>query len=384
MRDVIIIGLGVMGSAAAHRLALQGCRVLGIDQYAPPHTHGSSHGLSRIYRQAYFEDSRYVPLLLRAFELWQELEAATSQRLLHLTGSLVIGPDSGVLVRRSAESARAFNLPSERLTAAEVQRRFPAFHVQPHTTALLEHNAGYLDAEASVRAQLAEAARAGAELRVEERVLDWKADAGGVTVRTTAGTYSAAHLVITAGPWAPEILAGLGLPLRVTRQVLYWFEPQDAIELYGKDRMPVYLFEAENNQPLVYGFPWTGTAEEGVKVAVHGSDDVCTPESVDREIRPRDEQYIRAQLARTLPRLAGRLLHAETCLYTMTPDEHFILDAHPEHANVTLAAGFSGHGFKFAPVIGEALAQLVTAGASPFDLRLFNIDRFQAVQAVTR
>ena len=377
MWDVIVIGLGAMGSAAAHRLSKRGCRVLGIDQYIPPHIHGSSHGRSRIYRQAYFEDSRYVPLLLRAYDLWRELENESGQQLLHLTGSLVIGSAGGPMVARSAESAQAFHLPHEMMSASELQRRYPAFKVEPDTTALLEHNAGYLEAEASVSAQLSEATRAGAELRLSERVLEWSAESGGVTVRTNACTYSAAHLVITAGPWAPEVLCSLGLPLRVTRQVLYWFEPQDHMELYGKDRMPVYLFEAEHGEPLVYGFPWTGTASEGVKVAVHGSEELCTPESVDRSIRPSDEEYIRARLARTLPRLAGRLQRAETCLYTMTPDENFILDTHPEHANVTLATGFSGHGFKFAPVIGEVVAQLVLDGTSDHDLDLFALNRFR-------
>lgn len=376
MRDVIIIGLGAMGSAAAHRLSKHGFRVLGFDQLTPPHSEGSSHGRTRIYRQAYFEDGRYVPLLLRVFDLWRELEADSGEDLLHLTGGLVVGSATGELVRRSAESATMFNLPHEIIAPEDLRRRYPAFHFEPETTALLEHNAGYVEAETSVRAQLAEAARRGAELRLNERVLGWTADRAGVTVRTSAGTYSAAHLVITAGPWAPEILRDLGLPLRVTRQVLYWFEPVDDVELYIKDRMPVYLIEPEKGAPLVYGFPWTGTASEGVKVAVHGTEEVCTPESVERRIRPEDEQYIRARLARTLPRLAGRLLRAETCLYTMTPDEHFIIDAHPQHANVTLAAGFSGHGFKFAPVIGEILAQLATNGDSEYDLALFGINRF--------
>ena len=380
MRDVIIIGLGAIGSATAHRLAQRGWRVLGLDQYAPPHTHGSSHGLTRIYRQAYWEDSRYIPLLLRAFDLWRELEAESGRPLLHLTGSLVIGSKTGQMVQRSQESASKFKLPYEMLTADELRRRYPAFYAQPDTTALLEQNAGYLEAESSVRVQLDQAARAGAELRVNERVLDWQADRGGVTVRTTAGTYSAAHLVITAGPWAPEVLAQLGLPLRVTRQVLYWFQPEDGEELYAADRLPVYLFEAEAGELLVYGFPWSGTPSEGVKVAVHGSEEVCTPESVERQIRPADEEYIRARLAHTLPRLAGRLLRAETCLYTMTPDENFIVDAHPEHQNVTIAAGFSGHGFKFSPVMGELLAQLVIDGTSPYDLELFSLNRFQAAR----
>ena len=369
-----------MGSAAAHHLSKRGCRVLGFDQYDPPHNLGSSHGQTRIYRQAYFEDIRYVPLLLRAFDLWRELEAASGQDLLHLTGSLVIGSPAGHLVQRSAESAQSFRLPHEMLSTAELGRRYPAFCLESDTIALLERNAGYVEAESSVRAQLTQAAAAGAELHRCERVLGWSAQGNGVTVHTTDRSYSAAHLVITAGPWTPEVLRGLGLPLRVTRQVLYWFEPIDGVELYRKERMPCYLCEAPNGDPLVYGFPLSGPASEGVKVAVHGLPEECTPESVRREIRVEDEAYIRARLAGTLPRLAGRLIRAETCLYTMTPDEHFIIDAHPEHSNVTLAAGFSGHGFKFSPVIGEIVAQLITGEKAAFDLDLFALNRFSTAR----
>ena len=191
-------------------------------------------------------------------------------------------------------------------------------------------------------------------------------------------TYSAKRLIITAGPWAPQILAELDLPLRVTRQVLCWFAPQGGVEDFRPDHCPVYLLESQPGQPLLYGFPLTGPDSEGVKVALHGIEEVCTPETVDREIRPDDESTIRERLATTMPRLAGRLLRAETCLYTMTPDEHFIIDTHPRHAAVTLIAGLSGHGFKFAVVLGEVLADLATNGKSSFDLSLFSLDRFVA------
>jgi sarcosine oxidase len=375
--DMIVLGLGAMGSATAMHLADRGYRTRAFDQFAPPHDQGSSHGKSRIVRQAYFEDSRYVPLLLRAYELWRKLEHDVDQRLLHLTGALVIGPETGALVSRSAESARQFHLPHELLDYAELRRRYPVFELPSNTCALLEHNAGYLVPELCIEQQMKQAARNGAQLHLNEPVLEWRVEPGdaGVVVRTNRASYTAERLIITAGPWTPRILAEFDLPLRVTRQILFWFEPKASIEGFRDDRLPVYLLEPDGEQPLLYGFPLTGAESEGVKVALHGSEEVCTPESVWREVRPQDEQSIRERLENTLPSLAGRLLRAETCLYTMTPDEHFLISAHPQHANVTLAAGFSGHGFKFAPVIGEVLADLATVGKSSYDLGLFSLDR---------
>ncbi len=373
-----------MGSAAAQHLAERGCSVRGFDQFTPPHVYGSSHGLSRIFRQAYFEDHRYVPLLMRSFELWQRLERDSGEHLLQITGSLVLGPRDGELVRRSAESATLFGLPHETLTSADIKRRFPVFHVEPEWRGLLEHNAGYLRPEACVKQQLHQAEKAGALLHTNDRVLAWHADqhGSGVTVRAAGGIYEADHLVITAGPWAPQLLSELGLPLRVTRQVLCWFQPKESIEHFREDRLPVYLIEGDEETPLLYGFPLTGAQNEGVKVALHGSEDDCTPESCDRNILASDEHRIRARLAGTLPGLAGRLLHAETCLYTMTPDENFLLGPHPQHAAVTIAAGFSGHGFKFAQVIGEMLANSALEREKVPIPNLFSISRFDRSTSV--
>ena len=377
--NVIVIGLGAMGSAAAQHLAERGCKVRGFDRFSPPHVFGSSHGLTRIFRQAYFEDRRYVPLLMRSFELWKRLERDTGVRLLHLPGALVLGPESGELVKRSAESAQEFNLPYELLSARELKQRYPVFSIEPHSHAVLERDAGYLRPEACLEQQLRQAVIAGAQINTNEPVLEWTAgqNASGVTVRTATQTYEADHLVITAGPWAPQLLADLNLPLIVTRQVLCWFEPTNSIEPYREERLPVYLIEGRGRQRLLYGFPLTGHDSEGVKVALHGSDDVCTPESVGRDIVPADEDAIRERLAEVMPELGGRLLRAETCLYSMTPDEHFLLGAHPHYPAVTIAAGFSGHGFKFAPVIGERLADLLLKAETTRDVELFSLDRFR-------
>ncbi len=376
--DVIVIGLGAMGSAVTAYLAENDHRVAAFDRYTPPHSQGSSHGLSRIFRQAYWEDPRYVHLLLRARELWDKLERDSGTKLLHRTGGLMIGPEDGQLVRRSEESARQFGLSHEMFSAQELKRRWPAFRTKAGDVGLLEHNAGYLTPELCVEQQLIQAARAHARLHYNEPVLEWSANPGSVSVRTARGVYSAEHLIITAGPWAPEVLAEMGLPLRVTRQVQYWFEPKEPMDLFREDRLPIYMFETEDGEPLVYGFPLTGPDSEGVKVAVHGSNERCTPETICREVRPEDEHYIRQRLAETLPSLAGRLLRAETCLYTMTPDENFILGTHPHHPAVTVAAGFSGHGFKFASAVGEVLGELVTTGRTSQDIAMFSPTRFAA------
>ena len=384
--DVIVLGLGAVGSAAAMHLAQRGLRVRGFDQYTPPHTLGSSHGRSRIFRQAYFEDARYVPMLLRAYELWRKLEQDSGHLLLHITGALVLGVPRGDLVARSAESAQQFDLPHQVLGAAELRRRYPMFQIADDAEALLEHNAGYLVPEACIEQQLRQAQSNRAQLHFNEPVIAWEAGTGtkGVTVRTSSGTYSAERLVITSGPWAPQLLADLHLPLRVTRQVLCWFAPKSGVEEFRPDRCPVYIFESQPGQPPLYGFPLTGPDSEGVKVALHGSEEVCTPETIDRAIRPEDESLMRERLNAAIPGLAGRLLRAETCLYTMTPDEHFIIDTHPHHQAVTLIAGLSGHGFKFASVLGEILADLSTTQRSSFDLRLFSLDRFAATTSASQ
>jgi sarcosine oxidase len=382
MGAIIVVGLGAMGSSTALHLAHRGHRVLGFDQFTPPHTHGSSHGETRIIRKSYWEDPRYVPLLLRAYELWRRLEVDTGQSLLHITGGLMIGRVDGDLVARSTASAEQFDLRHEVLSAAQIRRLYPAFRIDDDWAALWETDAGYLNPEACVEQQLQQAALAGSELHFDEAMMEWDAlPGGGVSVRTTRATYTADHLVITAGPWAPHILRELNLPLRVTRQVVYWFEPTGSIELFRRERMPIYIREMEKGKPLLYGFPLTGTDTEGVKVGLHGSDDFCSPDTVNRAIGPDEEHIIRERLADALPLLAGRLLRAETCLYTMTHDEHFVIDTHPEFPQVTLAAGFSGHGFKFASVLGEVLADLATDCSPTYDLELFSLRRFEGVSS---
>jgi sarcosine oxidase len=375
--NIIVIGLGAMGSATAQHLAERGHRVLAFDQFKPPHTQGSSHGQTRIIRKSYWEDPRYVPLLLRAYELWHKLERDTNRSLLHLTGGLMIGRADGDLVMRSTASAEQFNLPHKILSHSELKRLYPMFIVRENMAALWEHDAGFLYPEACVQQQLNQASRAGADLRYNEQVIEWSTlPGGGVSVRTSQGVYNSDRLVITAGPWAPQILSTMYLPLRVTRQVLCWFEPLSAPDFFHENRFPIFLLQPESDSRVLYGFPSISPDFEGVKVALHGSHDVCTPETVVRAILPEDERVVRDRLAETMPTLAGRLLHAETCLYTMTPDEHFIIDKHPDYPQVSMAAGFSGHGFKFASVVGEILADMAMDLPPKFDLGLFSARRF--------
>jgi len=350
-------------------------RVLGIEQFTSPHDKGSSHGSSRIIRQAYHESPDYIPLVLRAYELWRKLESDAGARLLNITGGLTLGPPDGQMVPHTVAAARKHSIPFEVMEAGEARRQFPALTPLDGDVGVLEPNAGYLIPEECIRAHLELAAASGAEIHFEEKVLEWRADADGVRVRTDAGTYEAGHLVITAGPWANQALADL-FPLRVTRQVMAWIAPLGGVEPFLPERFPVFLMEHPDGPPG-YGFPAMDGPEGGMKVAIHGSDDVCTPETVDRAIHAADLDRIQRTLGARIPALRGEVLRAATCLYTVTPDEHFVIGAHPRLANCTVACGFSGHGFKFASVVGELLADLATAGTTDHPIGLFDPGRWK-------
>jgi sarcosine oxidase len=373
--DVIILGLGAMGSAAAQHLAQRGRRVLGLDQFTPPHDQGSSHGGSRIIRQAYFESPDYIPLVLRAYELWHELEQKTGTHLIRTTGGLVIGARSGELVSRTIAAAGEHNIPVDVLEPAALRRRIPAFSPLPDDLGVLEHQAGYLIPEDCMRAQFEAASRAGAELHCNEKVLSWSTENGHATIQTSRGTYAGGHLVITAGPWANEALASC-FPLRITRQVTAWIQPMGGIEAFLPPHFPVFIAENIHGGFASYGFPAIDGPTGGIKVAVHGSHGECTPENIERAIHDSDIRAIIDALSTRLPAIDGHLVRASTCFYTMTPDEHFIIGPHPRFPACTIACGFSGHGFKFAPVVGEILADLSTTGSTRHSIRLFSAQRF--------
>lgn len=375
--DVIVLGLGGMGSAAAYHLARRGQRVLGLERFPPAHAHGSSHGRSRVIRLAYFEDPAYVPLLLRAYELWRELAGQTHEPLLTLTGGLMLGPPDGPLVSGSLRSAREHGLAHELLTTAELRRRYPQLSPAAGTVALLDEKAGYVDPEATVRTHLRLAAAAGAELRFEEAALGFAAAPSGdrVTVRTARGEYAAERLVLTPGPWAPQVLSELALPLRVERHVLYWFAPSAGEAAFSPACFPIYIWECGDGVQF-YGFPHQPGPPGGVKTAFFHVGRPCAPESIDRSVHPDEVAAMRRCVSEHIPGLSGPLVHATTCMYTCTPDGHFLIDRHPRHPNIVIGSPCSGHGFKFVPVIGEILADLVTSGATRHPIALFGLSRF--------
>ena len=375
--DVIVVGLGGVGSAAAFHLAARGKRVLGIDQYLPVHERGSSHGGSRIIRQAYHEHSAYVPLVRRAYELWEELERTSGISLLQLTGGLMIGRPGSSIVNGALQSAKEHDLPFEVLDAGEMRRRYPVMEPRADEVAVYEVKAGFLRPEKAVRAHLEGAARWGADLHFEEAVEEWTAEAagGGVRLRTNRGEYKAERLVLAPGAWAPDILRNIGVDFEIRRHVMCWFSPLNGVGPFRPEKFPIYIWDVDGHD-VFYGFP-TEDGESGeVKVAMHSGGAITTALTVDRGIREEDVEEVRTQLARFLPQLNGPLMRASTCLYTLTPDEHFVVATHPEYSQVTVAAGFSGHGFKFTSVLGEILADLADQGSTRYNIGLFRPGRF--------
>ncbi len=368
--DVIVAGLGVMGSAAAHQAAKRGLAVIGLDRFQVPHDRGSSHGETRNIRQAIYESPAYVPLLKRAFDLWLELERESETPLLRLTGRMMMGQPGGRAISGALATARHHDLPIEVVSAAEVARRYPAFAPSDDMIGIYEERAGMLFAEPCVQAQLEQARRFGADLHFDEPLLEWRAVSGGIEVTTPRGRYGAARLVLAVGAWLPPRMPEL--PLTVERQVLLWFSPR-APQHLSPDRCPIFLWELGSDFTL-YGVPLWG---DGVKVARHHGGELTTVDTVRREIDDRDIAPVRAVLERHMPSAAGPFLRARTCVYTNTPDGHFIIDRHPEHEAVTVVSPCSGHGFKYAAAVGEAVAQLVAGQPTSVDLSPFRIDRFR-------
>jgi sarcosine oxidase len=363
--DVIVIGLGAMGSAAACHLARRGVRVLGLDRYSPPHAFGSSHGETRIIREAYLEHPMYVPMVQRAYSLWTELQRETGTTLLRETGGVMLGTPDSELVKGALLSAELHGLPHEMLTASQVRKRFPALHPEPDMVAVWEPRAGVLFPDSCIKAHLAQARKHGAELRYQESALHWDKAGDGVRVVTTNGEYCAANLIVAAGAGICGLLPEL--PLRIERQVLFWFEPPQALGMFAPDRCPVHLWQFDGRR-FFYGFPNFGS---GVKVAFHHGGEMTTVDAVQREVEHAEVEEIRCALRRFLPAADAELRDATVCMYTNTPDEHFWIDRDPAHQQVLIASACSGHGFKFAPAIGEVLADLVQAKPPGFDLRLF-------------
>lgn len=370
--DAIVIGTGGVGSAALFQLAQRGLRALGLDRFPAGHDRGSSHGETRIIRQAYFEHPNYVPLLRRAYELWRDLEARSGHQLYSEVGLLEVGPADGEVVPGVLASARLHGLEVERLSPSEVSQRFPGFVLGIGLEAVFEQQAGYLLVEKCVLAHLAEAEKLGAELRTGEAVVEWEARGNEVIVNTTAGRYSARRLVVTAGAWASQLLSRLGVPLRVLKKHLHWFENRD--DRYQQAHgCPAFFYEAAGG--LFYGFPVRDGL--GLKVADHsGGLLVDDPLNVDRSLDLSERRRVENFLELHLPGVSHRPTHHAVCLYTMSPDSHFLIDTHPDHENVAFAAGLSGHGFKFTSVLGQILADFVIDGHTELPVDFLRCSRF--------
>jgi sarcosine oxidase len=373
--DAIVIGLGAHGSATARSLARRGLRVLGLERGAEAgHEDGSSGGRSRIIRLAYFEDPAYVPLLLESWDAWLALERESGTTILELTGGLYAGSSGSEVFEGSVRSAIDHHLTHEVLDAAELRRRWPVFRFEDHVAGLFEERAGFLRPERGIDAALEAATRDGATLRFGERAVDWRpASGGGLEVETDLGVYGAEHLILTAGAWTPVLAPDLRLPLTIERVPAVWFEPKGSIEAVSSGRLPIWIIETDDDGAF-YGFPYEPGL--GLKIARHHSGEFVEPDRVERSVRPADVERIRAFARRRFPAADGPLVHGAVCLYTNTPDLHFVLDTHPAVPGVAYASACSGHGFKFAPVIGEILADLALTGVSSRPIERFRAGRF--------
>lgn len=368
--DVVVAGLGVAGSAAARELALRGHRVLGLDRHAEGHDRGGSHGESRLIRRVYYEGPHYVPLLGRAFRAWRELEESSGRKLLLRTGGLTVGPPDGELAAGSRRAVREHGLECRELSAGEVRERFPAFRVPPGRVALLDPGAGLLRADRCLSVLRSGARGAGAELRFGEGLRAWRETGEGVEVAVGDRTVRAGSVVLTAGGWSAGLAPEAGLRVAVERQTVHRFPPPADVPC-GPERFPVFLFEGGDGT-VAYGAPDLGG---GVKAAVHhGGERFRSPEQVDREVRPGEAARARAAVDDLLPSLGAEPVHSAVCLYAETPDRDFVIDRIPGGA---VATGFSGHGFKFAPVVAEAAADLVEGGSPAFDLEPFRLGRWE-------
>jgi sarcosine oxidase len=367
--DVVVVGVGGMGSAALYHLARRGKRVLGIERFDLLHERGSSHGLTRIIRLAYFEHPDYVPLLRRAYELWHELEEDAHEQLLHTTGIVEGGPEILEGVLRSCE---AHDIAHEVLNGTEVARRFPAFDLPPEMEVVYQADGGFVVPERCIVAHVEGALECGATLRARERVLEWSDGQNGVRVRTDRGTVEAERIVVTAGAWSDDVARLPPGSVRAVRQVLAWFQPSRP-ELFVPERMPVFNLVRDGDH--FYGFPAHGIP--GVKLGRYERDgESGEPDGISREATVEDEARLRELARRYLPEGAGPTVALKTCLFELSPDEHFLIDRHPDSEAAVVAAGFSGHGYKFCSVVGEVLADLAIEGTTDHDIGLFRLDRF--------
>jgi sarcosine oxidase len=379
--DVAVAGLGGMGSAVAAHCAARGASVIGIDQFGPAHDRGSSHGKSRMIRKAYFEDPAYVPLVRRAYELWRELERTAGEELLRLTGVLSVGHASSEIISGTLRAADRHDLLVKAWSQEKVRMRYPTLQLQPEEIAIFEADGGVLDPERSVRAHLKAAQSSGAELRFETGMAGWEITDKGAQIRLKDGTaITARGLVLCLGPWFQQTLESLGVPIRVQRNVQAWFSAANGV--YDTGRFPAFLLDRAGLPAPLYGFPDFGG---GLKAAFHCLGDLTVASELDREVdMARDVEPITRAMEQWMPGSTRTFREAKPCMYTLTPDAHFVIDRHPNHPNVILCGGFSGHGFKFAPVVGEIGADLALDGGSRHQIDFLSLKRFRSLPKEVR
>lgn len=345
-----------MGTAAAWALARRGHKVIVLERFHHIHKMGSHSGHTRIFRHAYFEGESYVPWTTQADTAWTALQERTGIDLMNRCGHLDLAAPGIDHAQKALRSVRKWDIAHEYLTGDEVNMRFPAWTLPADWEACFDPEAGILIIEPALRAMITEFRAAGGELRENEHVTGWTSSSDGVTVTTAHGTYEADRLIVTAGAWSSKVLADLDLPLTVTRKPVLWFNVTDR-ETFGSDRFPTFV--ADNGKENFYGLPAFG--EDSLKMGIHNDGEAVDPDIINRNVEPDDltpnfREFIASSFDGVLPELTATSM----CMYTMTPDEDFIIDRHPHHDRVSFAAGFSGHGFKFTPVVGEELADLAT------------------------
>jgi sarcosine oxidase len=369
--DAIVLGVGGMGSAALLHLARRHAHVLGLDQFDIPHERGSSHGLTRIIRLAYWEDPAYVPLLHRAYELWRDLERVAGEELLFTTGSVDAGPPDSRPIRGALDACSKFALRHETFDSSALRQRFPAYCLPHNLVAVFQPDGGYLLSERCITAHVDAAVQLGATVHANERVIDWTSDGDRVLVRTDRSSYRARRLVVTAGPWAGKLVHALHPLVTVERQVVMWLTPRRP-ELFSPENFPVFYLHGDEGS--FYGFPVF--RDLGFKIGrYHHLRQIVDPDHVDRACRPEDELVLRQAIRRYFPDADGATTLIKTCLFTNTADEHFIIDTLSDNPRIVVAAGFSGHGYKFCSVVGEILADLALEGHTRHDIALFTLQR---------
>lgn len=376
--DVIVVGVGGMGSATVYHLARRGVKVLGLEQFDIPHELGSSHGISRIIRLAYAEHPGYVPLLRRAYELWRALETQVDERLLFITGGIDVGDEDGSTVRGALSSCEIHDLPHERLDAASLNRRFPGYRLSAGMVGIYQPDAGFLLPERCVVAHVVAAQELGAEVHARERVTGWRVEDKDVSVTTDRGSYRGRKAIVTAGPWARTIVPELKNLAVPERQVLLWTQPLRP-DYFRLGAFPIFNMEAPEGR--FYGFPVYGVPGFKIGKYHHRSELVDDLDHMDRECHPVDEEVLRVGIRRYFPDADGPTMAMKTCLFTNSPDEHFILDRLEGTPQVGVAAGFSGHGFKFCSVVGEIMTELMLDTTTRLNIEMFRLNRPEMTRA---